>query len=384
MNNGEKAGYRIATFNIQKFGKLSVLPTETKGRKKDLDTIGKIIRDNQFDIIAIQEIYHKEVLRELLECIAQQYAVEDRLKRGSVSSYNTYSGGKTNESFGFKTKHWEGRWATPNSYNGDSEGYAFIWNRDRIKLVTNRKNEVFEPRIEEYISKGDSLVRPPFLGRFMPVNGYFEIRLINTHVAYSIPAQKKKEDAEGYEPDLTDIEYRKREFLTLIRTVYRRFSQKQYDVNRQDTDACYMPPYTFLLGDYNLNLANANGTSAKLPKEWDNLLIDRMHILTVNEELTTLKNRPTHDPEKEQMWIKNQDIIYHLANNYDHFSYDDKKLAPKGVGAGIARPITKALYPFSYYKDKTANEETVFDLYRAKVSDHVPVYMDFDIRKKRL
>lgn len=45
--------------------------------KKDLDTIGKIIRENQFDIIAIQEIYHKEALKELLEEIAIVYKIWD-------------------------------------------------------------------------------------------------------------------------------------------------------------------------------------------------------------------------------------------------------------------------------------------------------------------
>ena len=68
----EKSGLRIASFNIQKFSAISVMAKANGETKKDLDTIGRIIQENQFDIIAIQEIYHKEALKELLEKIAMQ------------------------------------------------------------------------------------------------------------------------------------------------------------------------------------------------------------------------------------------------------------------------------------------------------------------------
>ena len=99
----DKAGIRIASFNIQKFSALSVMTKANGESKKDLDTIGRIIRENQFDIIAIQEIYHKEALKELLEKIAMQYAIEDRLHRGSKSTINPYVGAKTIESYGYRT-----------------------------------------------------------------------------------------------------------------------------------------------------------------------------------------------------------------------------------------------------------------------------------------
>lgn len=381
----EKTGLRIASFNIQKFSSISVRTKSDGGSKKDLDTIGRIIRENHFDIIAIQEIYHKEALKELLEKVAMQYAEEERLYRGSKSAVNPYSSGKTTESFGYRTKHWEGRWASPKSYYGDSEGYAFIWNRDRIKLVTNRKGEVFEPRIEEYIAERgeNNLVRPPFLGRFMPISGRYEIRLINTHIAFNVPAKKKKEDDESYEPDLTDIEFRKREFTTLIRTVYRRFSKEQYDVNRKDLDARCLVPYTFLLGDYNLNLMTSPTSTTKLPADLEIFETCGMRVITVNDKLTTLKKRPTNDQKKEQMWTTNPDVTCHMANNYDHFSYDDARLEKRGKGQGIARPRIDVVYPFGYYEGVAENGDTVFDLYRSKISDHVPIYIDFDVRKRR-
>lgn len=385
-----KSGIRIATFNIRKFGMLSVMVKSNGESIKDLDTIGKIIRENQFDIIAIQEIYHKESLRELLENIAMQYPEEERLHRGSKFTGNPYISVKTAETFAYRTKHWEGRWASPNSYYSDSEGYAFIWNRDRIKLVTNMKNEVFEPRIEEYIASTgrESLVRPPFLGRFMPINGRYEIRLINTHIAYSVPAKKKNEDDKSYEPDLKDIELRQREFMTLIQTVYRRFSQKQYDISRKDTDARCLVPYTFLLGDYNLNLE-------KYPRlEQGEAFIaagnnkrDEMKIITLNSKLTTIKNRPEDKPEnkdKLKMWTdKSSGDEYHMANNYDHISFDDRRLETDEKGVGIAIPEAMVIHPFGYYRNQETAEETVYDIYRRRVSDHVPVYIDFDVRKKR-
>ena len=66
-DHGRNTGIRIASFNIQKLSSNSVKIKSDGETKKDLDTIGRIIRDNPFDIIAIQEIYHKEALKELLK-----------------------------------------------------------------------------------------------------------------------------------------------------------------------------------------------------------------------------------------------------------------------------------------------------------------------------
>lgn len=130
--------YRIASFNIQKFS----LKAAMNSGKKDLEKIAQIIRDNSIDILAIQEILHPEALQKLLEAI-------DGITT-SIMPANTST--RTNQVAGFKTKHWEGRWAAPMpTYgHGSAEGYAFIWNTTRIQLVTNYKNKVFEPRIETY------------------------------------------------------------------------------------------------------------------------------------------------------------------------------------------------------------------------------------------
>lgn len=132
-DHGRNTGIRIASFNIQKLSSNSVKIKSDGETKKDLDTLGRIIRDNPFDIIAIQEIYHKEALKELLKKIAMQYAVEERMRRGSKSVVNPYAAGKTSESHGYRTKHWEGRWAVSKSYYGDTEGYAY-WLMDELDI----------------------------------------------------------------------------------------------------------------------------------------------------------------------------------------------------------------------------------------------------------
>lgn len=364
--------YKILSFNIQK---LSRVATSSTG-KKDLDTIARIIRESGADIIALQEVVNKEALKELLEAIAQQYAVSDQLKRGNKSfdSLVRYSV-RTNDIYGYRTKHWEGRWAAPVSAFGGiaAEGYAFIWNRDRIKLVTNYDGESFEPRIETFSGK-NKLVRPPFVGRFMPVNGRFELRLINVHIAFSVPARMKHEDDPLYKPDVKDQELREGELKRLLDTVYTNWDKKQYDVNRQDRNARPLVPYTFLLGDYNLNLQQSTAKGSKIPKDLEIRINGDMEIVTVNEALTTLKQKPGNAEEAKKREI---DRDANLANNYDHFSYDRVRLSKHQID----KPQVGVIYAFDRYQP-TNSGQTQYDQYREQVSDHLPIYLTIHINKR--
>ena len=360
------------SFNIQKFSRVA---TSLTG-KKDLDTIARIIRESGADIIALQEVVNKEALKELLEAIAQQYAQEDQLKRGNKSfdRLGRYSV-RTNDIYGYRTKHWEGRWGSPVSAFGGiaAEGYAFIWNRDRIKLVTNYEGESFEPRIETFSGK-NKLVRPPFVGRFMPVNGRFELRLINVHIAFSVPARMKHEDDPLYKPDVKDQELREGELKRLLDTVYTNWDKKQYDVNRQDRNARPLVPYTFLLGDYNLNLQQSTAKGSKIPKDLEIRINGDMEIVTVNEALTTLKQKPGNAEEAKKREI---DRDANLANNYDHFSYDRVKLSRHQID----KPQVGVIYAFEQYKP-TDSGQTKYDQYREQVSDHLPIYLTIHINKR--
>ena len=380
--------FRIGSFNIQKFGRLSVQMDENGETRKDLDTIGRIIRENDFDIVAIQEIMNKEALRELLEIISHQYAkmIEgDELTRGNRETGSFTINSLMNDSFGYKTKHWEGRWAAPNSYYGGTvaEGYAFIWNRDRISLVSNRDGKYFEPRIADFSNVSNSLVRPPFIGRFMPIGGTYEFRIINTHIVYAATSKHidEAEDAESEtsNTDYSDIGLRKNEFNTLVGSVYYDYSRQIYDITGHDRDARYLIPYTFLLGDYNLNMSDSDGqSSAKMDKEMEDMQIDDMRVITVNKELTTLKGRSSDEEKQEQM---RYDTVseHHLANNYDHFSYDINTFIKHDIGD----PTSGVIAAYEEYSGQETEMESKFDIYRSKVSDHLPIYIDFDIRKKR-
>lgn len=48
-----KTGYRIASFNIEKFSRQSISSSAERSGRKDLDMIGRIIREHEIDIIRV-------------------------------------------------------------------------------------------------------------------------------------------------------------------------------------------------------------------------------------------------------------------------------------------------------------------------------------------
>ena len=364
----EKQGYRIASFNIEKFGDKSVEFRNGKSGRKDLTTISEIIKTNQIDIIAIQEISHQYALKALIEKLSSQPAKEIRPSAKSNLTRDVY---------GYTTSTWEGRWAKPASNYSDraAEGYAFVWNRSRIKLVTNYAGESFEPRIGFNLRHG-KLVRPPFIGRFMPINARYEFRIINMHFAWEKPVNETDHDIEETVDESSKV-LREQELQTVFDTVYTSLAKQQYDVNNIDKNARPLAPYTFLLGDYNLNLPG-KGMGAKMSQELSEYKCGDLKIVTVNGDLTTLKRVPK-DPQKAEKLRNDPDPQKHLANNYDHFSYDQKRLITKDV----AEPMVFVVAAYEEYRSNEADHQEKFDIYREKISDHLPVVLDIDIRKKR-
>lgn len=364
----DKNGYRIASFNIEKFGSRSVEFFNGQSSRKDLAAIADIINDNQIDILAIQEISHQSALKSLIEALSLQTATEIRPPRKSNLTRDTY---------GYSTPRWEGRWAKPASSYSDraAEGYAFIWNRDRIQLVTNYEDESFEPRIGFYLRNGE-MVRAPFIGRFMPIKSRCEFRVINAHLAWEQPANFKQEgDEEGNDTQSKAI--REQELELLLDAVYPRLAYKQYDVNNEDRHARPLVPYTFLLGDYNLNLPE-RGSGAKMSSRLQEYICGNLRIVTVNGELTTLKRVPK-DPEKAKAFRADPNFEHHLANNYDHFSYDKTRI----LDHHIADPTTAVIAAYEIYQSADSDYQEKFDVYKNKVSDHLPIILDIDILNKR-
>lgn len=325
-------GYKIGSFNLYKFSLQS-----DNNIRKNLEKISRIIRDENLDVVAIQEIFNKNALDSLLAEL--------------------------------NTELWDGRWDSPNSRSvSAAEGYAFIWNKKRLGLVKNRNEKVFEPRIlNQYkVDKGfgqKQLIRNPYYIRLTPAGrpgGTFaEIRLINTHIMFSKNREENESDNHDFS-DLGAISMRRNEFDILSKVIYPKYSDKTYDLINGERDAHCMPVYTIMLGDYNLSLKNSTARDSflRVDEEIVELKDEGKRIVTVQSDLTTLKAK------KEGVSYSQADGY---ANNYDHFTYDEKRFA------GIRLNVKRIEAVKKYYGDD-------FDLYRKEVSDHLPIVLDLDFR----
>ena len=84
--------YKIGSFNMFKFSFQS-----NNEIRKDMNILSRIIQDNKFDIIALQEVFSPNALDTLL---------------GYLGRYE-----------------WDGVWDSPRSFSSiAAEGYGFIWN----------------------------------------------------------------------------------------------------------------------------------------------------------------------------------------------------------------------------------------------------------------
>lgn len=208
--------FKIGSFNMLNWGFSS---------KKDFEKIAEIIIEEKLDVVALQEILSegKGILRmqeELQQCV----------------KYNLYD--------------WDSRWDYPRestdpdktSKDRRGEGYAYLWNKKRFKLVEYSKMgkiRIFDPRIINSLSNDVNVdcsffARTPYYIRLQPIyGGFFELRLVNVHIHYG---DKSK----------SEIEKRKIEFDTIVRHIYPEISQHRYGQNRV--------AYTIAMGDYNLNI----------------------------------------------------------------------------------------------------------------------------------
>lgn len=304
--------YRIGSFNMYKFSYRS-----DREIRKDLSLIGQIIRDAQFDIVAMQEVYNEGCLKMLLPHIGS---------------------------------HWNYCWASPvTATSSAAEGYAFIWDSRRFQLAA-------EPRIfyQYKLDRNEwqvGLTRDPYYARFIPINGpFFELRLINAHIMF-----RRNGNVDESNP-LGDVPMRLNEYNVLARALYPKIADKVYGNNR--------PGYTFLMGDFNLNLM---GSGAGYPYLWGSYEIEdgysRKTMMTGQYDMTTLKRRSTSDESKPDANAND-----YWANNYDHFTYDSQRFAGFGIDC---RRVDSVQYCKDYLEHRKA------------VSDHVPIIMDLDIRNGR-
>ena len=312
--------YKIGSFNMFKFS----FQSDSEIRK-DFTVLSRIIRDNRFDIIALQEVFSPNALGRLLDYLGRF--------------------------------EWDGVWDSPTSFSSiAAEGYGFIWNKRRMRLAVTTQpdgtTKTFRPhiynqyRVDKRLGQ-TQLIRNPYYARFEPLDGSFcEIRLINTHIIFS------KGNSLNQLLDIGAVVMRKREFDVLTQALYNTIADKRYGNNR--------PAYTIILGDYNLNLRTSGATGAFLNEivtVQDRGQIKR--LITVQDKLTTLKanNAGSQDNYGFSYW----------ANNYDHFTYDMDRFS--SISAVSSRINTVKDY---------CNDD--YELHRKTVSDHVPIALKLNLK----
>jgi exonuclease III len=343
--------YRIGSFNIKKLGRNSML-------KKDLTQIANLIKDNKLDIVAIQEISSKEALKEIL------IRLDGTLVSECVSAVTN-----ARDAYAIETRNWESRWAKPISKIGGKsaeEGYAFIWKKNRIELPKNKRGEKSEPDI--YLN-GGQLIRPPFYGRFIVSSCNAEIRLINTHVVFK-KTPKEDDYFEEDESAVSDYEERIKEYKVLAEEIYRRVYASIIGTRQI---------LTFILGDYNLCLSGSGSSDqrAVMPENIARYKYGRHMIKTIQDQKTTIRGKSRKDPDR---------VFYgedNLANNYDHFSYEER--LEESIGIQACRIDAANVFQVTY-QTMSANDGSIFrnefEAYREKISDHLPIMMTINISKR--
>ena len=306
--------YIVGSFNIEKLSD-----------SKSLEKIAHIIKEEQFDIVALQEARPKSGVATIVQHLNSAY------------------------------------WAY--SCPTESSEYAFIWKKRRLKLRTleaGKRNPYIANDYNCEEERGEKpLIRPPYVGYFtnegLPGGCRFDIRVINTHIIHDKPAV-----GYGY---TTKFDIRRNELNVLSREIYANVST--------DVVGSLRSVFTVLLGDYNLVLCGEG------PKLWNELFSDRYDYRTkdgnkmkfLQDEKTTLKQpkgvQNTTGEYADQEVVQEGDVSYY-SKNYDHFGYDET-LNSKYI---LKPSRVDALY--KYFNND-------LEEYRKRVSDHVPIKLEISL-----
>lgn len=309
--------YKIGSFNVRN---LNYSSKDEEGQKisRSFSTIANIIKNEEFAIVALQEVLSKSALEQIYKNLDE---------------------------------NWKFAWEQPPpKYAGEQadkrgEGYAYIWDSRKIDLVgVETQDDIKYPVIwHQYQDrKTEHLAREPYYARFTSkgkVGGCnCEIRLINTHIVYG---DKSREG----------VSLRQKEFLKVVKNIYQNVINKRY--------GNFLPAYVIVLGDYNLSLQHVKEKSDETKIQVGNSSSKRReeNVITEQEELTTVNH------------IKQEDDTYKsdYVNNYDHFSFIQRYRE-------IMNIEIERVDIFKYCKDLEQYWETV--------SDHVPIIMTIDLNKR--
>lgn len=312
--------YYIGSFNLRDFNFANISTDGSSEKiKRNFEKIAKIIIDENFDVVALQEI-NASLPLEYLTRILNGY-------RTPMREYDFRFGTNMPTQKGLR----------------DPERYGFVWNTKRLRLIQPRRGT----NPSYYENAGAlGLIRPPYYARFtargMLGGSNFELRIVNTHIR-----------------DATREEERIKEFDILVKQILPRICDHQ----EISEDGEIMPSYTFLMGDYNLALNKSERSIYKIQTITStNYTGKNRGYKTVQEEATTLKL------PNDQSCIEDC-----YANNYDHFTYEidlERKLVlvPQRI-----EPLSK------YYSNVNAPADKLKE-YRTEISDHVPIRLIVDFK----
>lgn len=339
-------GYKIGSFNMHNLGNSAL----AQSNQRDLRTIANIIRGEQFDVVALQEVLSQ----------GKAFTSPEFAKRSILMELGP---------------DWDFKWADAKAENDPRhEGFAFIWRKSRLRLCTTKVltwygeiTRTFYPRIcndNHYEMK-----RRPYYGRFtasgIPGGTNVEFRLICVHTYYG------KTD-NSFERDI-----RQRELDVLMKDIYPQINDRRYGDP--------MTSYTVLLGDYNAELwtstsriweeplkKSRGGRKPAIMATDDNGIVESTRyggrrIKTVQDQLTTLKSKEINGEEQ-----------YDSAGyscNYDHFSYEEVSF--EGTSIKVHR-ITDAVTKYCNNTDNRYSSN--FEKYYKTISDHIPIMMEIELR----
>lgn len=316
--------YIIGSFNVHNL-------SQRNCDNERAQAIAQIIKQSGMDLVALQEVLDDAVLKKIISNLPYgrwetTKKIEPKLLKNAEIIAKDLRG----------------------------EGYAFIWNKTRIKKVetiVNGAKRVYEPTIyyQYKIDKNagqKELVRNPLYGRFTPNGlggGNFEIRIICTHIRFN---GIKEADDPGF------LVLRQNELDVLSKALYPKIADRIY--------GNMMPSYTILLGDYNMNLESSAANTAYIKNSKFDLKDGPNNIktiVTVQDQLTTLKRR--------QEETKSPINTGYLANNYDHFTYDSRRLDSINPRVQNVDVIGNIGCHSIYYLNP--------EKYLKEVSDHLPI-----------
>lgn len=357
-------GYRVGSFNLHNLGKNSL----TKTSIRSINTIAKIIGCAGMDIVALQEVLSNGDA--LSGC-----AVPDTVR-------TSFRNGLIDELRGITGCEWDFAWADASNdvlgeaRHGDlrGEGYAFVWNTNRIELCRtwvsgNDSNyggyyRNFYPQMC-YVNK-ESMFRRPYYGRFKIKSLNVEIRLICIHTYYGDDSKESRAK-------------RRHELDVLLKDIYPQIEDRRYGT--------FMRSYTIMLGDYNAELWNSESNvwqhklkmkrGEKIPAviesgiDMDGVVKSQMYgghrVKTVQTGLTTIKQKPLEDEGPETAGFN---------YNYDHASYEQERFDDISVSCRRL-PEVVSKYCKTNMNEKYLNE---YDQYFQTVSDHIPIIFEMNFK----